>query len=232
MLIDCSTLFQINPEVHISSKDVFGHKILIVDNLFTEECFENLQKATDAFPRTLFLDNHYSPNGKTYIDARTTLEFKYNHTMMNFIIKTIYEHYLVYVSWFEYIAVNYFKAIKPKPDMIGNIPHNDLSDFATVFFFDNVEENGTGFYRTISGISEVHEPLNILCNFNHYLPNNSDYYFTKSDFEMFFDAMEFIPAKKNRMLIYNSRLMHGAVHDDTMFTDEYRKTMITFHSTI
>ena len=30
---------------------------------------------------------------------------------------------------------------------------------------DNVEENGTGFYRTISGISEVHEPLNILCNF-------------------------------------------------------------------
>ncbi len=232
MLIDCSTLFQINPEVHISSKDVFGHKILIIDNLLTEECFENLQKATDAFPRTLFLDNHYSPNGKTYIDARTTLEFKHNHTMMNFIIKTIYENYLVYVSWFEYIAVNYFKAIKPKPDMIGNIPHNDLSDFATVFFFDNVEENGTGFYRTISGISEVHEPLNILCNFNHYLPNNSDYYFTKSDFEMFFDAMEFIPAKKNRMLIYNSRLMHGAVHDDTMFTDEYRKTMVTFHSTI
>ena len=57
MLLDCSTLFQINPEVHISSKDVFGHKILIIDNLLTEECFENLQKATDAFPRTLFLDN-------------------------------------------------------------------------------------------------------------------------------------------------------------------------------
>lgn len=232
MLIDCSTLFQLNPEVHISSKDVFGHKILIVDNLFTEECFENLQKATDTFPRTLFLDNHYSPNGKTYIDARTTLEFKYNHTMMNFIIKTIYEHYLVYVSWFEFIAVNYFKAITPKPGMIGNIPHNDVKDFATVFFFDNVEGNGTGFYRTKSGISEVHEPLNVLCNFNYYLPNNSDYYFTKSDFEMFFDAMEFIPAKKNRMLIYNGKLLHGAVHDDTMFADEYRKTMITFHSII
>ena len=232
MLIDCSTLFQLNPEVHISSKDVFGHKILIVDNLFTEECFENLQKATDTSPRTLFLDNHYSPNGKTYIDARSLLEFKYNHTMMNFIIKQIYENHLVYVSWFEFIAVNYVKTMKRKPDMIGNIPHNDIQDFATVFFFDNVEGNGIGFYRSKTGITEVQRPLLSLSNFNYFLSNNSDYYFTKSDFEMFFDAMEFIHAKKNRMLIYNGRLMHGAVHDDTMFTDEYRKTMVTFHSII
>ena len=49
---------------------------------------------------------------------------------------------------------------------------------------------------------------------------------------MFLDPMELIPAKKTRMLIYNVRLLHGAVHDNTMFTDEYRKTMVTFHSII
>ena len=234
-LIIGPNFFQINPEVNISTMDVFGHRILIADDLFTEECFENLQKATDNFPKTLFLDNHYSPNGKTYIDARTNIEFKQNFNLMNFIIKQVIENYHFYVSWYPHIVVNNFKLIKPPPDMIGNIPHNDYADFATLFFFDDVEGNGTAFYRMKTGIIEVpaaHEQVDTLVTMNNRFHNQSDYYFVKTDFEMFFDAMELIPAKKNRMLIYNGRLLHGAVHDNTMFTDEYRKTMVTFHSII
>ena len=91
--IDSTSFFEINPHFKVTRKIVFGETILIYDNILTEKSFNNLDKISDNFPKTLFLPNYYNQNGKTYIDARTTLEFKNNYLMMNFLLNQIFQHF-------------------------------------------------------------------------------------------------------------------------------------------
>ncbi len=230
--IDSTSFFEINPHFKVTRKIVFGETILIYDNILTEKSFNNLDKISDNFPKTLFLPNYYNQNGKTYIDARTTLEFKNNYLMMNFLLNQIFQHFNgLNVSWFEYLVINFSKSIEPKKNMIGNIPHYDQEDFASVLFFDDIEGNGTGFYKTKTGMHLILNKTDEDISFcNKFLDYGYDYYFTQKDFETFYDEMEFIQAKKNRLLIYRGRMLHGAVHNENMFKNNFRKSMITFHS--
>ena len=229
--IDSPTFFEINSNYKFTTKNVFGETVLIFDDILTEKCFINLENISNSFPKTLFIPNHYSQNGKTYIDARTTLEFTNNYLYQNFILSQIFEKFNgLKVSWFNYLVINFTKTVAPKKNMIGNVPHYDQANMATVLFFDDIEGNGTGFYRTKTGrhliLSEADQEM-VFCN--DYLKYGYDYYFTQEDFETFYDAKEFIQAKKNRLIIYGGRMLHGAVHNENMFRNNFRKTLITFH---
>ena len=216
-MIDIDELFELNPDYEVVS---FDGEVMIVDNWYKnyDQIIEVMKKQTPITYTSDGAPEISEENGKEYFDGRVIFpNSKFNKKYLKSV-----EEILKLINTtpddvhFETNALifNYWKSGKIYENKFQSRPHTDgTNTFACVIYLDELCSGGTAFYKSKEKPSSGSGLIDI----------------QNITVEQCIELKRVIPAKPNRMIIYEGNTPHGAfIEDHSKYIDEWRINHVHF----
>jgi hypothetical protein len=205
-------LFELNPDYEVVS---FDGEVMIIDNWY-----KNYDKILEVMKnQTPVLWNPGSNDGKNgvdYYDGRVVLTSTVNNSLYN---RTLFELSEIIGSQINFLYINslvfnYWKGTDTLENNIQAAPHTDRnSELACVIYLDKICSGGTMLYDLEHELTDGSGVVDI------------DNFSQTSKIK----PKRLIEAKPNRMVIYPSKIWHGAfVEDHSKYVDDWRINQVHF----
>lgn len=192
-------------------------EVYIIDNFFKNfEILNNIKKEivyTD-FNAGLLSSNHYK--NRSFEDLRAIINIKTQYLFQFKMQKICFEFFntkCICEEYMNFTATRWKKKIDEHT--YGECPHLDQGAYTGVVYFTDL--GSTNIYEDKRGFISPEAKTLV-----------TDDYLTEFHLENYYDLIFKIPAKLNRILLFNGSLIHGAGFTENEFLDEYREIGIFF----
>jgi len=229
-------IFEIHPHAQVVLTELgnSGNKVVVVDNFYVHP--EKVRELILSTPYPIWKHNENSRNFTDYYDCRhfMTVPYPQAQHLVQMIARDVLHIDILNAD--VNLVTNLFKLVNDQPKGGQPHPHDDAVQVAAILTLNTDDEcsGGTAFYKHRDP-EYLHMPPNQTDYEKEYgaaYPDDQDWedgtnYFNVN-YQKYWDVIDVVPMKFNRLLIYPGVFFHGAWHEHNAFKDFYRVNQVMF----